>query len=543
MFKQIKQSLDSWILGKVNDFDSEKTWQRVLFLVIFGLGIFARLYNFPNNPPGLNHDEAAASYEAYSLLKTGMDKWGNVLPVYFVAWGSGQSVLYSYLSIPFMHFFGLNLVTIRIVNLLTGILNILFLYLLVKDNYGYKKASLAALILAVTPWGIMSSRWGLEANLLPFCLLFSIFILNFAIKPKFKFLIPLAFLPLFLSVYAYALAFPVICIIFLGFLWNYKKEIWKNKFLWLSSCIFGFLVFLPFLVFFAQNNIFNQKFAFTDNLPIQIPLLPINRLTQANDEGLAFTLAANLYFFVTGMPDFLTWNTSQTFLPLSFVVFPFSFIGFWVLFQKYRKDKILDWFLLWFLASLPLIFITPLNQNRGNSFFIPMIVLAVFGVQKVFSQIKTESFQNFFILSFVGWLIAYFAVFYTDYTLVYPKRVAYDFHYELDKAIVEAEKISSNNQKIYLTTKVSINYVYPLVYKQVDPQDFRQNVVYSKEAGNYQVKNWRNWYFIGWDMDLKEGEKFSFIQKQEETNLCKNPEILWQTKLWKVGTCVETKNK
>ncbi|MGH7534310.1 MAG: glycosyltransferase family 39 protein, partial [Gemmatimonadales bacterium] len=88
-------------------------WSLVAVLLI-GLGVGLRLYLFPVVPPGLNQDEAAAAYEAYSLLQTGQDRWGNRLPPYFPAWGSGQSVLLSYLTAPFLALFGLSIAAVRL---------------------------------------------------------------------------------------------------------------------------------------------------------------------------------------------------------------------------------------------------------------------------------------------------------------------------------------------------------------------------------------------------------------------------------------------
>jgi hypothetical protein len=55
-------------------------------------------------------------------LKTGADRRGHHLPVYFVGWGSGQNVLQSYLDIPAVALFGLTPLGARIVPLIIGIL-------------------------------------------------------------------------------------------------------------------------------------------------------------------------------------------------------------------------------------------------------------------------------------------------------------------------------------------------------------------------------------------------------------------------------------
>ena len=154
---------------KFLEYSRFKELYKVLFLCI--IGILLRTILFGDVPPGLNQDEAAAGYEAYSLLLTGKDKWGNIWPGYFIAWGAGQNVLYSYLLIPVIHFFGFTLQSVRSINLIFGVLTIPLLYGFTKNTVSRKIAYICTLLLAISPWHIMMSRWGLESNLLPFFIL------------------------------------------------------------------------------------------------------------------------------------------------------------------------------------------------------------------------------------------------------------------------------------------------------------------------------------------------------------------------------------
>jgi hypothetical protein len=95
----------------------------LVFGILF-LGVFLRTFQLLANPPGLYVDEATAGYETFSLLRTGADRWGLAFPVYFVNWGSGQNVLYSYLSIPFVSLFGLSRFSVRLLSLFIGILTL-----------------------------------------------------------------------------------------------------------------------------------------------------------------------------------------------------------------------------------------------------------------------------------------------------------------------------------------------------------------------------------------------------------------------------------
>src|SRR4051794_1886903 len=67
--------------------------ERRVLLLIMVVATFLRLYQFPSLPAGLQWNEVSAGYETYALLLHGTDRWGNLFPVYFPSWGSGQNVL------------------------------------------------------------------------------------------------------------------------------------------------------------------------------------------------------------------------------------------------------------------------------------------------------------------------------------------------------------------------------------------------------------------------------------------------------------------
>ena len=45
-----------------------------LLTVIFGTGLFLRVYNLKGSPSSLNYDEVAWGYNAYSVMRTGRDR-------------------------------------------------------------------------------------------------------------------------------------------------------------------------------------------------------------------------------------------------------------------------------------------------------------------------------------------------------------------------------------------------------------------------------------------------------------------------------------
>ena len=70
--------------------------------VLLGLGavlavVAFQLWITPSNPPGYHRDEAALSYNAYSISTSLRDEDGGFLPLFFRSFGDYKSPLYPYL--------------------------------------------------------------------------------------------------------------------------------------------------------------------------------------------------------------------------------------------------------------------------------------------------------------------------------------------------------------------------------------------------------------------------------------------------------------
>jgi 4-amino-4-deoxy-L-arabinose transferase-like glycosyltransferase len=150
--------------------------KKFLLPLILLLAFLLRFVSFSQYPVGFNADEASFGYDAYSILHTGRDQWGNFMPLVLKSFGDYKSPVYSYIAIPFVGLLGLTKFAVRFPNILVGVLAVLVVYLLTKEiSKRYKKelsvdnpepfALVAAFLLAVNPWHIMMSRGAFEANL------------------------------------------------------------------------------------------------------------------------------------------------------------------------------------------------------------------------------------------------------------------------------------------------------------------------------------------------------------------------------------------
>lgn len=158
-------------------------WQIGLASVV---GLFLRLWHLASVPPGLNQDEAVYGYDAYSILLTGRDHLGHPFPFASLeTFGDWSSPLLTYLSIPAIALFGLNVEVLRGVSAIIGVLCIPLVYLfgatiLRRPSIGI----VAAWILAVLPWSVHLSRWAIIPTVVPTMVAATILVLAWSLQEK-----------------------------------------------------------------------------------------------------------------------------------------------------------------------------------------------------------------------------------------------------------------------------------------------------------------------------------------------------------------------
>lgn len=101
-----------------------------IFVVLIGVAVFLRFWQLGQIPEGFVADEAAYGYNAYSILKTGKDEYGEPFPLVLKSFGDYKAGVYSYLTIPFIYFHGLNEWSVRAPSAVFGVLFVLLTYLL-----------------------------------------------------------------------------------------------------------------------------------------------------------------------------------------------------------------------------------------------------------------------------------------------------------------------------------------------------------------------------------------------------------------------------
>ncbi len=140
---------------------------RVLpILAVLCIAFSLRLWALGQNPPGLFRDEARKAYATYSLIETGRDLTGRVWPLQVKEFSAYTTPFYHWFSIPFITSMGVTLTSTRLLAALAGSLACLFVFLLGRDWASRSVGIWAGLILAVSPWHLLFSRWANQGILM-----------------------------------------------------------------------------------------------------------------------------------------------------------------------------------------------------------------------------------------------------------------------------------------------------------------------------------------------------------------------------------------
>ena len=143
----------------------------ILVILILAIAGFFRLWQLDSIPPGLYPDEAMNGNNAIEAMKTGQYKL-------FYPENNGREGLFINLQALSLKIFGINVLSLRLVGALIGILTVLGLYFLTKELfYSTSIALLSAFFLAISFWHVNFSRIGFRAIMVPFCLVWSFYFL------------------------------------------------------------------------------------------------------------------------------------------------------------------------------------------------------------------------------------------------------------------------------------------------------------------------------------------------------------------------------
>jgi len=468
------------------------------FWLILLLGLAVRLWRFGALPAGFNQDEAFAGYEAWSLLRCGMDSAGYAWPVYLTAWGSGMNALETYLTLPFLALFGRQAWAVRLPQLIVGCLSLPALYGTVRRCADRGTALWAMLLLAICPWHILLSRWALESNLAPGLLLFGTYFFLRGLEDS-RYLIPSALL-YGLALYAYATIWPILPFVLLAQgLYCYRRGRLKPDRYLLVALLLLFLPALPLLLFLAVNLGWMEE--------IRTPFLSIPKLLVLRSGEISLRHIPenlkNLFAILWTQSDGLPWNSAGSvqgaerireglgdmlrfggLYGLFYILTPpFVLLGLLRCLLRLRdgerdfKPAVL--LLIWLLVGLVLGALVHVNINRVNILFLPLLILAAVGL-RWFGSLFHGRLTPLLLAAYLFLFGSFCGLYYFRADSGYQTQMRYAFGDGLDRALEAAME-----QEGTVVLDGHIYYSTVLFYSGTPVEDFRATVAYERYPAAY----------------------------------------------------------
>ena len=457
---------------------------KILFAIIFAVAFAARIILFGKHPGGINQDEASIGYDAWALLNYGMDRNGFTLPVHLLAWGSGQNALYAYLSMPFIAVFGLNIYSVRAVNLLFSLLTVVLMYFTVRHFKGKRAGFIAMALAAAAPWSIMSGRWGLEANIFPVMLLLLIWAVSYATeKPRYLYA---AAVIAALSLYSYGPSYLVITLfVLVCFIYFIIKKLAPLKTLIIAAIVF-LIISTPIYIFVIINFFQFDSSVFIG--PISIPRLYGNRI-EAQGGTTFYDFFRNIFYRFFEQTDTYERNAFTFYGCIYVISAPFWAVG---IYRFFKSKTHFDFIVLAALACTITMFFyyKDPNINRISSIYIPLLFFTAVGIADLATdKRRLAAIAVAYAICFSGFLTRYFGNDFKNYSTS-------DFFDTFDEALAKATSLAHKERTISVTTQPLMPYIYALYVSKTPPQEFTTTASISNPGSMFQeISSFSNYVF------------------------------------------------
>ena len=502
-------------------------------VLIIVLAAFLRFYQLGVNPPGLNWDETAHGYNAYSILKTGRDEYGYFMPLSFRSFDDYKPPLYTYLVVPSVAIFGLNSFAVRFPSALLGILAVLFTYLMVLQLFKNRAlALLSAFFLAVSPWHLQFSRVAFESNGAVFWSVLATWAflkgVQDSTKKKFVLFICLSVFAFGANLFMYhnSRVFVPLFVIVLIFL--FRKTLLTNiKYLIVPALIASIFVLTLIPILFSASG--QTRYKGTTIFALEGPKYKNTeqlKIDADNHMGQVGRLFHSRYFVYAPMmienylshlrPEYLffTADMERHHVPLMGILYlwdlPFILAGIYFLVKKpyagTTKIIVFWWFLL---APVAASVTWGVPHSLRTAIYLP--IFQIFIALGIFNLYKIVKYKRGFVTIVAILFVANFAFYLLQYYVQMPVMFSKSWYGELKEAVATTESLKHKYKKIVVSTDIEQPYMFWLFYSNYDPK------IYQKNGGTVSG---------GYDEQRNKFDKYVF-QRFDRYKRDENPEILY----------------
>jgi hypothetical protein len=431
-------------------------WQ---LLGIIVLAAILRIFWLGQAPNTFSTDEASNGYDAYSLMLTMRDRYGDRLPLFLTALNDSRESLFIFLIIPFIKLLGLNEFSVRLPAAIAGVLTVMAVYFLAKE--AFKKNSialLAALILAINPWSIYFNRICFRANLLPLFVTVAVFLFLKSFKQPWYLILSSFCFGLSLHTYPSARAFVPLFV--LGLTIIYWRRLWRTKIITATA----FSIFAAFFLFFLQFWLSPIGMARADEtgLETNIFLIIFNYISYYNPIHLFLYGDINPRRSLTtvGIGELYLWESVSILTGINYLC--------------KSNNRQYWWLLLWLiLYPIPAALTEPIHAIRSIGGIPAFCLISAYGLAKIIEftipsqrQKRQQQAIVIIIVSFIFFLGAYFN--YSQYKIA---SAIEHWQYGIGEALAYAE--NNNYDRVYISNKFKRPNLYLLFYTKYPPARYQ----------------------------------------------------------------------
>lgn len=466
------------------------------FIFILSLGTFLRFYQLGSVPGSLEWDEVSFGYNAYSVLQTGKDEYGETLPMVFRAFGEYKQPVYLYLNVVSVSLFGLTSFAVRFPSAFFGSISVIFVFLLVYElfkrfNFSKNLALLSMVFFAISPWSIQFSRGAFEANVALSFVIAAMWLFIRGLNYKKSLYIFIATFLLALSTYTYLSQKLVAPVLFLALL-VYGYPFLKKKRVLAFTLVAFFVVLNAFWVIDSKSTSRGQGVLFTTNqTEILAPsikqlqkdreannyvgmLLHNRRVVYLQTLGNNYLAHFNpLWLFVTG--DKVNRHHAPGMGLIYLFSVPLILAGMYFLLSKtFSTSWIL--FVLFLLAPIPASLTFEAPHSLRSLIFLPTWQIfeaaGLLALGRVIFNLKHKALRVLF-LGVCVFLFAFNFVYYLHQYFIHTNTdFQKDWQYGYRQAIEHTATYSNTDKRIVFANSFEQPYIFYLFYVRLDPSNY-----------------------------------------------------------------------
>jgi 4-amino-4-deoxy-L-arabinose transferase-like glycosyltransferase len=517
-----------------------------------------RFWHFPQNPPSLNWDEVSFGYNAYSVLKTGKDEFGEFLPSIFRSLDDYKLPVYMYATVLSEWIFGLNDFAVRFPSALSGLITVVVVYFLTREVVGSMQETkgkkrlgitgyvainptngvsfLAAFLLGILPWHIQFSRMAAEANM--GLLFFTLGLYLFIKSTKNITYLPFCALSFALAMYTY-LSFRVMVVLCTPILiLVYWKNIIKSHWAVYLSASIGIIVSILLVhellfsgvhIRYQGTNVFHNSFTTykqEENEMFTDALLKDNLVRRVFHDSHFLTSSSIILSGYAShfSPNFLFFDYNQKHHHTPFVGLLYVWLsgciaaGLYGLLRYITKKSATMLLTVLFMAPVPAAFTWDVpHAIRTLGMVIPLCIVSAIGIAYIYR--KLCAYKNIQKVSIgIFFFIAVFSSFhfFHQYQIHLPQERSSNWIYGRKELATYLSDVKNKYDKIIVSSGLEWPYVFLLYYMKYDPGRYLAGGGTVSGGWGEEGNRFENFEFHKFQFSTAKGSRVLYVGKPDE---------------------------